>query len=101
MQINYIQIDTTTLSKTISDMEGSINNLKNELESIYQDIQELDAMWDGPANEIFNMQFESDRQEFISMCDDISEYIEKLRYAGNEYVKCESKVGDIVRGIRL
>ena len=99
--VNLIQIDTGLLSNTINEMNEEVTRLKKSITEIYQEILELDAMWDGPANQVFNAQFEKDRQQFISICNELKKYINELGAANNEYNKCENKVAEIVNAIRI
>lgn len=101
MQIKYIQIDTGLLKRTISDMKADIENMKKDMAGIYQDIHELDTMWEGPAKSIFNSQFETDRQEFMQICNELVGYVDKMVYATDEYNKCESRVNEIINSIRV
>ncbi len=101
MAVNMIQADTNYLSNTINDLNTGLKNLRNLIDEIYQEMKELDSMWDGPANAEFNVQFENDRQDFLSVCKEIQKYIEKVDYAKREYNNCESRVADIVNAIRV
>ena len=101
MAVNYIQADTNYLNVTINDMNTDFRGLTGLVDGIYQDMKELDAMWDGPANDAFNVQFENDRQDFLELCKEIQKYIEKVDLAKKEYNNCESKVADIVNSIRI
>lgn len=98
---NIIKIDTERLNSTISGMESDLDQINNLIAQIYQEMKQLDTMWDGPANDMFNVQFEKDNQEFLRICGKVKDYIGKLDYAKNEYNKCENKVNEIVRSIRI
>lgn len=101
MAINIIQIDTNRLNSTISDMDVNMNNMNTLINQIYSEIAELDGMWDGSANNAFNVQFQKDSEEFKRICNEISKFIDKMEFAKTEYNKCENKVDEIVRSIRI
>lgn len=101
MAIDYIQINTGSLGNTINEMNRHIEELKGYMNQVYQEIQELDGMWDGEANLAFNHQFMTDHQAFLEMCDDLKAYTESLECAKNEYNKCENNVAEIVRSLRI
>ncbi len=101
MTVNEIEINTGMLNRTISDMRGDMEIIKKSAEDIYTEIQELDAMWDGPANQAFQTQFNADRNGFLTMCNQIEAYIRKMELAKNEYDKCENKVEMLIHTIKV
>lgn len=96
-----ITVDTDLLKTDIDTMGDSLSQLRKLLEDVFGDIRELDTMWDGPANEEFNRQFQRDYETMKSQCDTIESMIDHYDYADKEYVKCENEVDSIVKSIRI
>lgn len=101
MAITNIEINTSLLNRTISEMNSDISNIKSLAEEIYKDVAVLDTMWDGQANAAFKKQFDNDNQDLQALCECICKYIQDMVAAGNSYDKCESTVSDIVNSIRI
>jgi len=94
--VSRIEINTEMLGNTISDMSIGITQLYSHIKEIYEDIKELDNMWDGSANQVFYIQFEKDRAKLLNICGNLETYIDKMQYAKDEYNKCENAVAHIV-----
>ena len=63
------------------------------------DMTELDAMWDGPANQVFMMQFNNDTQYAEEICNMVKKLIECMEYAKKQYDYCESEVSSLISSI--
>ena len=76
------------------------NAAEGALKNMFQEIQTLNSMWKGAANQAFNVQFAQDystMEELISM---MKQYAESLEYAAAEYETCENQVLETVRTLR-
>lgn len=101
MAADRIEVNTQLLGRLVSDMREDAASIRNYVQEIYQNIRELDAMWDGPANQAFNLQFEKDRAKLLDICSEIENYIDKVKDAQDEYNRCESAVADMINAIRI
>lgn len=99
MAIRKIEIDTNRLGQTVQDMTELLASVRNQSDLIYQDVMELDGMWDGRANMAFNRQFLQDRARLGEICNDLKLYAQKMDMAREEYEVCENAVADIVNAI--
>lgn len=99
MAVSRIEVNTEMLGNTASDMSISVTHIYHHIKEIYEDIKELDSMWDGPANQAFNLQFEKDRARLLNICSNLETYIDKIQYAKDEYNKCENAVSNIIDAI--
>ena len=57
-----ITVNTDTLASDIAELTSRLNMARRMLTDMFAQIQELDAMWDGPANNEFNRQFANDHE---------------------------------------
>ena len=97
----FIEVDTQQLERDKEAVKERLQQVQQALKKVYAQVEELDAMWDGPANIVFRQQFASDREEFEAMCKEVESFIESLTYAKWEYEKCESQVNAAVAAIRI
>lgn len=98
---SIIEVDTTQLARDKNAVQERINQVRTSLKSIYTDVAELDAMWDGVANQVFKAQFDADREEFEAMCTMYEELVDKLEIARTEYEKCEAQVNAAIAAIKI
>ena len=49
-----IAVNTETLALDIAELNTTLETARKMLRDMFTQIQELDAMWDGPANDEFN-----------------------------------------------
>lgn len=98
---DYIEIDIPVLKSDIQAMTEEVNLIRNEMKDMFAEIRKLDAMWDGPANMAFNMQFASDYQMMEEMCATVEEIIAFGANARSEYLKCENAVQAAIEEIKI
>lgn len=97
----YIEVDTQQLERDKEAMKEQLHQVQKALKKVYAQMEELDAMWDGPANIAFRQQFTNDQEEFEGMCKEIESLIESLTYAKWEYEKCENQVSAAIAAIKI
>ena len=97
----FIEVDTQQLERDKEAVKEGLQQVQQALKKVYAQVEELDAMWDGPANIVFRQQFASDREEFETMCKEVESLIESLTYAKWEYEKCENQVNAAIAAIRI
>ena len=72
---DIIEINIGTLAADIGEMQIEVQKLRDEMEKAFESVAELDAMWNGPANEAFNQAFQSDHEAMNEMCGTIDSLI--------------------------
>lgn len=77
----------TEVAKTVNEL---IQKYNKSVVRVYEIGGELDAMWDGEANQKFNSQFANDREKFNAMANLLARYTETLNQAATIYAKAES-----------
>ena len=100
MAVNF-EINIQSLNADISRIEGNLNFINNNLKAMFDEIAQLDAMWDGSANEAFNVQFKSDYEMMIQVCKNLKALLESMQNARDTYLKCESNVSSEISKIRV
>ena len=101
MKFNEITIDTALLAGDISSLKEALKAARDKLKDMFEQVAELDAMWDGPANEEFVRQFSVDHENAIEMCNTVDALIQSMEFAQKEYDKCDAEVSDIVGAIAI
>lgn len=96
-----ISINTDSLTADIAELNRTLAMARKELNDMFTQIQELDAMWDGPANETFNRQFANDYENAKGLCATVQSLIECMQYAREQYNSCENQVNTIVSAINI
>jgi uncharacterized protein YukE len=101
MAVKEIAVDTSTLNTDIGELTTALDSAKKQLEDMFTQMTELDTMWDGPANEEFNKQFQLDYANTNSLFDTIASLIECMEYARDQYNSCENEVSSLVNSIKI
>lgn len=94
-----IEIETNTLASDISELTSELEVAKSYIQTMITDMGELDAMWDGPANQAFMQQFHNDAQYAEEICNMVQKLIECMEYAKKQYDYCESEVSSLISSI--
>lgn len=101
MSIEYIKVETSRLRQDKQNISSNLKNIRADMKNIYAEVKELDAMWDGNANESFNRQFQNDYSTICEILDEMDQFAEKMTYAYNKYEKCESEIKELVNLIKI
>lgn len=96
-----ITINTDTLASDIAELNSALETARRTLSDMFTQIQELDAMWEGPANDEFNKQFANDHENAKGLCATVESLIACMEYAREQYNSCENQVNGIVSAIRI
>lgn len=96
-----IEIDTNALYSDISALEGQTSALDRQSKNMFTALEELNVMWDGPANQAFSTQFTSDMGTFDNMIQLLKDLTERLRTCRKEYDSCEQRVESLVQSIQV
>lgn len=98
---DLIEINIATLKNDIGEMETELQGLRDEMKLAFESITELDAMWNGPANDAFNRAFQEDNKSMEEMCGIIESLIGYMENARTEYTNCEAAVSAEIAAIRI
>ncbi len=98
---DQIGVNTDTLRSQVENLRTEIGQAESEMAKMYEAVQELDGMWDGPANEAFKTQFLDDKEFMEELCKTVREIIGSMDNARTEYEVCESAVRQLIDEIRI
>lgn len=101
MSITEIEIDTEHLNKDVEALKNLLTQLRKNQTSMEQAMDQLNTMWQGPANQIFNIQFRADCESFANVCTTVEAMIQAMETARMDYEACEEQVSDLINAIRV
>ena len=84
------------MNTVASNIETKFQNGRQQYRNFIQLQQEMDAMWDGTANDSFNQNFQGDLQKFNALTNLMQEYVVAIKTAANNYISGEEEVKSIV-----
>lgn len=99
--ITYMEIDTAQLNADIRELEAETARVRNSLQGLKEEMEELNAMWKGQANMAFRRQVTLDCSLISALLEKMDRLAGCMVYAANEYVRCEQEVRDTVGSIRI
>lgn len=99
MAVKEIEIETNTLDKDIRELTGALESARKFIQTMTEDMAELDSMWDGPANEAFMAQFGQDVQYAQELCNMVQKLAECMEYAKKQYDICDGEVSSLIASI--
>ena len=91
------KVTPETMNTLATGIEGKIDDWSTAVTTIYQLIAEMDAMWDGDANDAFNQRMQDNRQKFNRLAQVMSEYVQAIKKAASNYASGEAVVSQIVK----
>lgn len=91
-----IKITPEMMLQQSKEIAAKIDEWRSAVSKIYQLKDEMDAMWDGDANDSFNASFNSDRTKYEALGQMMTEYATAIQQAASKYVEGESEVKNIV-----
>lgn len=98
---DYLEVNMSALEQDISDMKDCVAKIRNEMQKMFQSVNELDTMWEGVANEIFVKQFQQDERTLAEICTAVDKVVEQMEEANTDYRRCEDEVAQLVENIRI
>jgi len=96
-----IEISTDILGNSIDEIISNIEGIINTIDHTYDGVCILNGMWEGPANQEFNLQFLSDYERLKEICSELNAYAGKLRVAKRMYEDAENRIGNVVSAINV
>lgn len=101
MAVREIAVNTATLARDTAQLTMLLANLEKDKTKMVQEIQELNRMWQGPSNQMFNAQFKTDCTSLDNLCKTIREMIRAMENAKREYDQCDNRVNALVSALKI
>ena len=95
-------VDTEAMRRTAGEFEQEIGYWHDLVDQIWRAMTDLDAMWDGDANEAFNAlvtedKIEEDKPKFTRLEEMMNLYKDAITKAAGKYEEAEGEVSQIVK----
>lgn len=94
---NLIRVTPEEMTQASNKVTQNIEQWNAGVDSIYKLTEELDAMWDGLANDAFNQRIGEDRPQYARLGAMMEEYSRAINIAASNYLQGEQQVSELVR----
>lgn len=91
-----IRVYTDNMRSTATVFQEKINDWNSLVQQLWSLMEELDAMWDGDANEAFNALVTEDKPKFERLAQMMETYKTAIDTAASKYDSGEAEVKNIV-----
>ena len=91
-----IRVNTDNMRSTATVFQEKINDWNSLVQQLWSLMEELDAMWDGDANEAFNALVTEDKPKFERLAQMMETYKTAIATAASKYDSGEAEVKNIV-----
>ena len=91
-----IIVNPEEMNQTAQEISGKIQEWQAAVQKLITLQQEMDAMWDGAANEQFNKEFQEDLVKFNRLTSFMQEYAAAITTVANNYIAGEEEVQAII-----
>ena len=91
-----IRVNTDNMLSTATVFQEKINDWNSLVQQLWSLMEELDAMWDGDANEAFNALVTEDKPKFERLAQMMETYKTAIDTAASKYDSGEAEVKNIV-----
>lgn len=88
--VNY---NLDAMRQGASSLESLLSEWSGQCDKLYAIHGEIDAMWDGNANDAFNSKFlDEDKPKYDKLYNEINSYLEALKTAITKYEEMEENI---------
>ena len=91
-----IRVNTDNMRSTATVFQEKINDWNSLVQQLWSLMEELDAMWDGDANEAFNALVTEDKPKFERLAQMMKPNKTAIDTAASKYDSGEAEVKNIV-----
>lgn len=95
--MSSINVSTEGMRSAAAAFEQKMSDWKVMVENIWSLLTDLDAMWDGDANEAFNALVADDKPKFERLYTMMDEYKNAINQAAEKYESTEEAVKTVVQ----
>ena len=98
---DYIKVSSQRIGQDRASILGDLKEIKNAISSLENEMELLGQTWEGPAWNAFQNQVASDIENMQLIYDKLSDFMQQMEYAQKSYAKCETKVEQLIKSIRV
>lgn len=101
MAVAVLETDTRALERDTGRMTFTLRRINDEIEGMYDAVRALDAMWEGPTNQAFRLQFRNDYENMTSLCQTVQDLLNCMINATHRYEAAGRQSEDLVDQIPI
>lgn len=101
MNIEYLHADTDAMKNDCVEMRNMKNDLIKDFETLFDDLEVIDGMWEGSAKEAFVARMAEDKSVCFEFTDMLEMYIQQMESAYKEYEKCENDLSEYISNLNI
>ncbi|MBR3039695.1 MAG: WXG100 family type VII secretion target [Lachnospiraceae bacterium] len=94
-----IGFDTDIMNNEVKNIRDELEVARTMIEKTYVAMGELDAMWEGIANEAFRTAFARDQEGMYELCETIEEITQSMQESKDDYRKSDEEVNELVQSL--
>lgn len=84
-----MEITPSEMMNIANQLKGKLQEWESHVDKIYTLHGELDAMWEGSANDAFNKAFAEDKQKFTRLKTMMEEYRTTIEQLATHYIEID------------
>ena len=96
-----IKVNTKTLGNDTESVQKHLSQVLKRIEEMQGDVSDMNQMWAGSANSLFNKAFNDDIKLLAELCKSLQEIVTYESNATTEYDKCENKIDSLISSMNV
>ena len=97
----YLKVDINQLLSDADDMSFEIEEILKEVNSVYDDVQALGAMWQGTASDKFATSFGEEYTKINEYLTELKKCVDHVKISAEDYNSCEQQIYSMVESISV
>ena len=99
--MNVVEMFPELIAKSASSLISELETERRLINKIYDSVNEIDSMWNGPIYDHAREQFDEDRIRLLEICSAERNVVENAVSAGVRCSAASDKAADIIASIRI
>jgi len=99
--ISLIEVDTAQLGRDIQQLQSTLRQTREHIETLRARMDEMNEMWEGPANRTMRQRFQRDHAQMLALCGSVESLLQTLESIRQAYDTCENNVRGVVDALRI
>ena len=96
-----IGVHTGQMGSDVKSLESLIGKLRNDAQRLKSEMDNMNQMWEGTANDVMRLRFQTDYEDILALLQILDKMRQDLETMKKEYETCDNMVGDVVRNLSV
>lgn len=97
----HLKVNISQLLSDADDMSFEIEEILKEVNSVYDDVQALGAMWQGTASDKFATSFGEEYTKINEYLTELKKCVDHVKISAEDYNSCEQQIYSMVESISV